>query len=214
MNMKIPNGCTFVVGDPNPNFYLHQAMAELFPNNLNPNKEAMLTITSAEEPDKSIEFLKARDFKDQAPLNDEQLQLCTWVGESIAEYFSKPNPDKSAIFVYLACECLDPDEGYHWSETDTAFSALKELVRMGMGAYAYAERQLIQQTYIDPRFAVLKLAADCKRYSLKRLRMTAMGVDVMWSSEPYPLLEKFDNERFIPATTGYYGIVKGGHSNG
>lgn len=214
MNMKIPNGCTFVVGDPNPNFYLHQAMAELFPNHLNPNKEAMLSATSADAPDTPLEFPTASDFEGQVALNTEQVQLCTWVGESIAEYFSKPNPDKSAIFVYLACECLDPDEGYHWSETDTAFSALKELVRMGMGAYAYAERQLIQQTYIDPRFAVLKLAADCKRYSLKRLRMTAMGVDVMWSSEPYPLLEKFDNERFIPATTGYYGIVKGGHSNG
>lgn len=207
--MRIPNGCTFVVGEPNPHFYLHQAMAELFPNNHNPNKEALRTLWLAEDP-----ATRGAEPVQQEILNDEQLKLCELMADAIGDYFSRPNPDARSIFAYLACECLDPDEGYPWSGSDTAESAFKEMQRMGFGAYKYAERQLIQQTYIDPRFAVLKLAADCKRHNLNRLRMTAMGVDVMWSREPYPLLEKFDNERFIPALDGYYGIVKGGHSNG
>ena len=189
----------------NPTFYYDQACAELFPQYDHPNKQKLREAHDYFEASGQAVDPKERPAECE-PLNDAQQELATAVGMAIEEYFRSASPPSSAIYLYLACESLDREHGYDLNSAGNinGFTALME---RGRGIYDFIANKQIDQTHIDPRFAVIRLAADCKRHGLRSLRMPAGGVEVMYSLNPIQHYEAFDNQKFIPAIGGYYGIV-------
>lgn len=212
--MNIPNGTRFVTGEPNPEFYLLQAMVELFPNHNNPNKQKLRDHWDACKGEETE--LKEPRPPEGPELSDTQVRLCKQVAHYINDYFQTSHPEADSIYVFLAIEALNPEKGLHWFPAEaTTAEMLHDLLLSGRGIYNYAKRQLIDQTHIDPRFAILSLEAFCDRHRLGSLRMpTSCGMDVFYSRTPLAHYPRFDNQLFVPALKGYYGIVgKGGRDD-
>lgn len=206
--MNIPNGTRFVTGEPNPEFYLHQAMVELFPNHNNPNKQKQLDLW---------ELVNGPRPEADPELSDTQVRLCKQVAHYIDDYFQTSHPEADSIYVFLAIEALNPEKGLHWFPAEaTTAEMLHDLLLSGRGIYNYAKRKLVDQTHVDSRFAILSLEAYCDQHKLNSLRMpTGNGMDVFYSRTPLEHYPRFDNQLFVPALKGYYGIVgKGGRDDG
>lgn len=211
--MRITTGSKFIHRD-NPNFYLYQAMVELFPNHNNPNKAHQLALWEAGDTPLVDRGPRPETGPDLTAI---QLLVATSVASQIETYFASCNPDKYAIYTYLACCALDPKVGISDHAPDASLGDLMlALFNAGKGIYHYASNVLIDQTNIDPRLAVLSLEANCNRHNLHSLRMpTGNGEDVFYSCTPLEHYPVFNNVTYIPALKGYYGIVgKGGRADG
>lgn len=204
--MIITQGTKFIVPPADPEFYFNQANAELFPRHSNKSKRQQHALWAACD---TQPVDRGPEPEVGPELNHAQVELCKRVATDIEDYFNSCKPTSSAVFIFLACESLPM--GIFWT-VDNAEHAYNKLLVRGAGIYDYLALKMIDQTHVDPRLAVLRLAHDCERYNLRSLRMpTGNGQDVMFSLDPITTYPQFDNVKYIPATCGYYGIVaKGG----
>lgn len=193
--------------------YFKQACAELYPTFDHPNK-AQLRAAYDKIMDGGVE---RPDFErpDECPaLTPLQVEFAEGVAKLVEEYFDSASPSATSVYTFLAFEGLDPKEGYHISEDKHVIDLFARFVDLGKGAYDYIARRAIQQTHVDPRFIVIRLADDCKRYGVRSLRAPTSEGEVMFSLDPLEHHKKFDNQIFIPAIGGYYGIVGKTRSEG
>ena len=186
--------------------YFKQACAELYPTFDHPHKAQLRTAY-----DKIMEGGVDRpEFErpDECPaLSPLQIEFAEGVSKLVMEYFDSASPSATAVYTFLAFEGLDPKEGYHISEGKHVIDLFARFVDLGKGAYDYIARRAVQQTHVDPRFIVIRLADDCRRYGVRTLRAPTAKGEVMFSLDPLQHHKNFDNQTFIPAIGGYYGIV-------
>lgn len=207
MNMNIQKYTQFVIKD-DPDWYVRQAWNELFPSKTNPSKDELRTLfdkyKGTETP---FDYPRPPEGE---PLTEDEKTFCDMVATAIETYYSGVKIDQMAVCVYLAWEST-PAEGFA-SNCIKADDMFDEFVSRGRGIRDYIINKAIQQTTVDPRFAVLKLEFESYKWGIKTLRMPAgNGVDVIYSQNPLPDNPNFDNQMFIPGSLGYYGIVgKGG----
>lgn len=123
------------------------------------------------------------------------------------EYYASCSPSLHSISAVLGIRSLDPQM------TDMRVNevpiVLDEIFARGMGVLEYVQNNLIDKTTFDPQFAVLALEAMCKQHKLNNFRTpTGHGHDIVYSIKPFSDDRYgFDNDLYIPATVGYYGIV-------
>lgn len=144
---------------------------------------------------------------DKGDSNSDHSALVVNLGKLWDEYHNSCSPSLDAIHAVLGIHSLDPELVEH-RRVARYPDMQADIHNRGQGAFDYAKQVLIHQTNIDPRFAVLKLEAESKRYDINNLRMPAgNGMDIMYSRQPLADYPNFDNTVFVPASTGYYGIV-------
>jgi len=206
MTMTIPKYTQFVVKD-DPDWYVRQAWNELFPQKTNPYKDNLRKVF-----DEQAFECKAMGYErppEGRELTEDEKTFCDMVATATETYFEGTMVDQMAVCVYLAWESM-PEEGFA-SGCIKADDMFDEFVSRGRGIRDYIINKAIQQTTVDPRFAVLKLEFESYKWGIKTLRMPAgNGVDVIYSQNPLPDYPKFDNQMFIPGSLGYYGIVSVG----
>lgn len=208
MNMIITNGSKFVVKD-DPEWYVRQAWNELFPHSTNPYKDKMREFWDKCRTEES--HLREPRPAEGPELTEAEKTFCDMVATSVENYFNTSKPALSEVRAYLAWESISDATGFvsQFTKADDMFD---EFIARGQGIHDYIRNKAIQQTTIDPRFAVLKLEWESLKWNVKTLRMPAgNGVDVIYSRDPLPDYPNKDNVMFIPGNQGYYGIVgKGG----
>lgn len=203
--MIITQGTKFIVPPADPEFYFNQANAELFPRHSNKSKRQQHALWAACD---TQPVDRGPEPEVGPELTQPQARLCNLVAENIKGYFESCKPQSQDVFIYLACESLPM--GIFWT-VDNAEHIHEKLVVRGAGIYDFLHAQMLDRTNVDPRLAVLRLSQDCERYNLRSLSMPAgNGLDVRFSLDPMQHYTDFDNQLFIPATSGYYGIVKKG----
>ncbi|MNT35873.1 hypothetical protein D3C72_1719200 [compost metagenome] len=144
---------------------------------------------------------------DTGDQNSDHSALVVNLGKLWDEYHASCKPRLDAIHAVLGIQSLDP-ELVEYRRAARYPDMQTDIHNRGQGAFDYARQVLIDQTHIDPRFAVLKLEAESLRFGINNLRMPAgNGMDIMYSRDPLPDYPGFDNTVFIPALHGYYGIV-------
>lgn len=122
------------------------------------------------------------------------------------EYHSVCSPSIDAIHATLGLQSLDPEMADE--EIQVSRSPVNDIKTRGAGILDFITQNLIAQTHIDPRFAVLALEAMCNKHKLNNFRTpTGHGCDIVYSTSPLDDRYGFDNHLFIPARFGYYGIV-------
>jgi hypothetical protein len=144
---------------------------------------------------------------DKGDSNSDHSALVVKLAHLWDEYHNSCSPSLDAIHTVLGIQSLDP-ELVEDRRVARYPDMQADIHSRGQGAFDYAKNVLIHQTNIDPRFAVLKLEAESRRYAINNLRMPAgNGMDIMYSREPLADYPNFDNTVFVPPSQGYYGIV-------